>query len=855
MLWLSSISYGMAIDSVFSQYMREIQECVSKYPKEKVYLHFDNTSYFVGDTIWFKTYVATVETNRYSSLSRPLYVELVDRVGQIKEKQIVKLTNGEGYGQFILRPNMLSGYYEVRAYTKWMLSFSNDEYFSKTFPIYKKANESDFKRSIVNLDLCQSMKIRPEYENDDLIIKFYPEGGSLVKDVKSHVAFKIEGKYRSDIKANISIVSSDGKNILKAQTRHDGMGDFYYTPTNIPAIAKLSYNNQQYEFELPEAKPSGYVMTVDNKENEVNIKVECNSKTRKDTLAVFLFSGERPFIYKLIKYDNCSSEIVSIKNNDLPSGIIRISLINIKGQILCERFVFSYPINMTKIQINNVNPIYAPYSKIECELNVKDRYDKPVSGSLSVSIRDGLRSDFLEYDNNIFTSLLFTPYLKGYIHKPGYYFTSITKEKEEELDILMMIYGWRKYDKNQYLFPKRGRIGLPEKQLNIKGTVKSDIIKRTMKNITLNIALKDETGFITGETVTDKNGNFEIPMEYFIGNKEAIIQTLKQNGKRNTNSLIMLDRNFSPSLRELSIEEINPQWDNKDEWKIETERFDSLYIDSISHLYDNYLLDEIIVKSKRKNYKTEIDELGIDAYYDVRNVVDKLRDEGKFVSTIPDFLELVNPLFFWDRKSDSYTYRQKKVIFLLDGRILSSVEKKMMMTEIDGLETIYICHGSKGISTDLINNSKTINIEESLNDENIEHYDNKMISEDSLTDITKYVFIYLVSIPNRDILNKNESVPVGIRYTTLQGYSPVYEYYSPTYFQEDLYVGKPDMRRTLYWNPSVILDDEGKAYIECYNNQYSSPIVIQAEILTNDGKIGTITYTSINDKTINMRNE
>ena len=59
---------------------------------------------------------------------------------------------------------------------------------------------------------------------------------------------------------------------------------------------------------------------------------------------------------------------------------------------------------------------------------------------------------------------------------------------------------------------------------------------------------------------------------------------------------------------------------------------------------------------------------------------------------------------------------------------------------------------------------------------------------------------------------------------------------------------KKDQRRTLYWNPSVKTDENGKAVIECYNNQYSTPLIIQAETLTDDGRIGTVTYSTISEE-------
>ena len=63
---------------VFEQYMNQAQTFAETYPREKAYLHFDNTSYYVGDTIWFKAYVTLAEKQVFSSISRPLYMELVD---------------------------------------------------------------------------------------------------------------------------------------------------------------------------------------------------------------------------------------------------------------------------------------------------------------------------------------------------------------------------------------------------------------------------------------------------------------------------------------------------------------------------------------------------------------------------------------------------------------------------------------------------------------------------------------------------------------------------------------------------------------------------------------------------------
>src|SRR5574344_1615498 len=86
------------------------------YPQEKVYLHTDNSCYFLGDTIWYKAYVTRSDNNHPSNLSKILYVELFSPDGFLVERQRISInTTGEGYGCFALTDSRYGGYYELRA--------------------------------------------------------------------------------------------------------------------------------------------------------------------------------------------------------------------------------------------------------------------------------------------------------------------------------------------------------------------------------------------------------------------------------------------------------------------------------------------------------------------------------------------------------------------------------------------------------------------------------------------------------------------------------------------------------------------------------------------------------------------
>ena len=71
--------------------------------QEKVYLHLDNTSYFMGDTLWYKAYVVKANDLTPTDMSRIVYVELVSPDGFVVERQqLIVSADGYGAGNFTL---------------------------------------------------------------------------------------------------------------------------------------------------------------------------------------------------------------------------------------------------------------------------------------------------------------------------------------------------------------------------------------------------------------------------------------------------------------------------------------------------------------------------------------------------------------------------------------------------------------------------------------------------------------------------------------------------------------------------------------------------------------------------------
>ena len=174
------------------------------FPQERVYLHFDNTAYYLGETMWFKAYVTSGLADEEKPQSRVLYVELCAPEGYVVETKKYKLDeNGRCNGEFELRKELLSGYYEVRAYTRYMLNWGDEAVFSRVFPVYDKVNGDnyDFKNM---LDRKRSFMREGKWVTNELPeadLKFYPEGGHIVEGIETTVAYELfddEGKPGKD---------------------------------------------------------------------------------------------------------------------------------------------------------------------------------------------------------------------------------------------------------------------------------------------------------------------------------------------------------------------------------------------------------------------------------------------------------------------------------------------------------------------------------------------------------------------------------------------------------------------------------------------------------------------------------
>ena len=463
--------------------------------QEKVFVHTDNQCYFVGDTLWYKAYVVRADNLHPTDMSRLLYVELLSPDGLLVERQTVIISpKGFTCGQFVLTDSLYSGYYELRAYTRWMLNFNVrhhsyrvddtwwfynkqmaadyfriwDGLYSRVMPVYAKPEENgdyDARR------MYQRPKTRiPKQKKDDLVVTFYPEGGHLIKGVENRVAFEVTDQHGEAVQI-AGTVKADGMADIPIRTEYMGRGSFLVTPADKRLKAHFSFKGKNYTESLPKAEEQGVAIRLDD--GSLTIHAAGLPQNKEYALSI-LCRGKLQHFEKLSVLNSPLSILnsqFSTLNSPLPTGVNNLTIFDSDGQILADRLFFVNHHEMDDAVItSSIVPThtYAPYEKVEVPVQLP-AVDEPTIFSLS--IRDTNTDEPTYDDGNVMTDLLLSSELKGFIARPAYYFEADDKLHRRHLDLLMMVQGWRKYKWEELCDTARQMRYQPETTLTIEGSV------------------------------------------------------------------------------------------------------------------------------------------------------------------------------------------------------------------------------------------------------------------------------------------------------------------------------------------------------------------------------------------------
>lgn len=785
------------------------------YPQEKVFLQTDRNYYAVGETIWMKAW-ATLD-GKPTYLSRILYVDLVNSDGLVVDKKMYQLDSAGSVACDIqLKPDLVTGNYTLRAYTLWMLNF-RDYIFS-----------SDIYILGIDRKVANASKTTPQVN-----IQFFPEGGDLVNDLESVVAFKAYDQYGEPLTVTGNLTDASGATITSFSSDHDGMGVFRLTPAAAKSYTAniTTANGRTTKVKLPAAKTEGIVMRINNNAAArltVILQRKAAQESQYNRLLIVaqmhnttVFQGEVNFAE--------GASAASIPKKNLPPGIIQVTVFDSLGNPLAERLAFVKNTNALAPELVKETVSLTRKAKNTLSLDLKD-IRRP---NVSVCITD-ISTDNLSSPVHIIASSLLTSDLRGIINNPNYYFANNDTTTNRRLDVLMMTHGWRRFVWKDMLANNWPELKYPvESSIAIKGKATrpgtSNIIKEG--HVSLILKAQDSTTLLSNAKLTDK-GEFIVDNLQF--KKDATVSYQATNDQK---QLMVIDVTLYPNyydtlkkahLATTGIFDYDPVKGN--------DRLNESLLSQV-HTVDTFMkgpeyLKSVTVTARKLSPTDSLNNAYATGQFMFGGRKLAPGKQGYFslwqlIRTVPGFV------VEGDMKSPTVTLSRTAGLNVFSDN--GSATGGVTFTDGEG-------SGPTAGAPDYVQNGIAFYLNEvPVNRETLDNL--------SMTDIAfvkTYIGAETFAVgPFNGVIavytHKGISVGKSIYDKTfakshIGGYSPTREYFSPDYTLNPALQSVPDNRITLLWNPRLKTDKQGKASIKFFNNDKSTKVKVLVQGLDADGR-------------------
>lgn len=858
LLYFSSLSAQTMQDTIIANF-----SLMERIPKEKLYLHLDKPFYGAGEKIWFKGYLVNATTHQDNSQSNFIITELINRSDSIVERKKIRRDSLGFHNAFTLPATLPAGDYYLRGYSNWMLNEDPDFFFSRNIKIgnsidntivssieYQQEDDTHYTAkikftsnvqavfenttikylylengkiknkgkkktdengwisiSLPDLKSPAARRIEVEFDDpqytykrtfhlpvftNDFDVKFFPEGGALLSIPHQNVAFKAQGADGFSKEVEGFLFNSKGDTLTNFRSEHNGMGIFTMNPVDNETYYVTVRTNDSItkRFDLPAIEPKGISIAMSHYKQEIRYEIQKTEATEWPQ-KLFLLAHTRGKL-AILQPINPKRTFGKMNDSLFTEGITHFMLIDEQGNALSERLIFVPDHKPNQWQITADQPTYGKREKVSLQIAAKDNEGNPVEGTFSVSITDrkSIQPDSLA--DNILSNLLLTSDLKGYVEDPAYYFLNQDARTLRSIDYLMMTHGWRRHKMENVLrTPSLNFTNYIEKGQTISGRIMGFFGANVKKGPICVLAPKYN---IIATTETDEKGQFIVNTS-FRDSTTFLVQARTKKGFAGVD--ILMDPPQYPVATH-KAPYLNGAATFMEDYLMNTR--DQYYMEGGMRVYN---LKEVTVTAKRERPSSKSIYTGGINTYTVEE--DRLQGYGQ---TAFDAASRLPSVTITNGSEIHIRNNSEPAIIVIDDIVYEDASDILKDIQVSDISSISLLRGADAVI------------------------------------LGPRASGGAVVITLKDPRNLPARPAQGIITYTPLGYSESVEFYHPTYdTPEKKNAQRSDFRSTVYWNPELRLDAEGKATIEYYTPDSTAPEDIIIEGVDKNGKVCRILQT------------
>lgn len=801
--------------SLCSQSIGErLQTHQEAYPLEKIYISHNQPYYASGDTLYGKVFVVNGRNHQYFDGTPIVYVDWMTESGTILESLILKIKEGTANLAIPLTRESGEGRFLLRAYTQYQKNFDEHFIFQKEIKVIGEAPLAEKDR---------------QGDKTSYRVQFFPEGGHLVTNLPSALAFKATNGRGEPIDITGAIFNKQQEPIAQFKSFNEGIGVVNFQPIAGEAYqVKVTWNGLIRYFDLPKVLKEGFVLKISNrKKDNISLKIVANTKNGLKNCTLIGHLRGQPFLSQ--SFNEGNAQRLLLAKNQIPSGVLHFTVFDSQERPVCERLVYnSNPTEKVTLQIALPKKQYGIKEQVNGTI-IGTMGEKAIKGDLSVTVYNKAIFSGGTSVANIKNYLLLQSDLRGRINNINQYFEKDDTKSRTLLDYVMLTHGWRRFNWQDVLAATPTPIVFPtEESISFAGKITKDNNRGTPIKGDVYLSIMDASNFTSTNLTTDEDGLFYFKGLDILTSTEVLFQGNVHNAKKKSKqkageaaragnknvriellSLHDLDFKDSISLKGIPY--------NKAEQKLFATEVNRIRkVDTIYHPEWSIDLDAVTVKATRlaESRKKEAD------------TKKKFKDRGLFYSATSQKVYMDDLTAGGAIYQDIYEVIRNRVG---GAQIITTGEgKEILLRGQSSLQNpTYATIELDGI---LVSTSTAASIVPA----NIDMIDVKK----GLSTTAIYgeagnggVITIITKDPSANI---REVRRPGVLTVAHPGYHQARTFYVPDYEKDNFARQKPDYRTTLYWNAAAKLTAEPLP-LQFYTGDKLSEFLIFIEGITEDG--------------------
>lgn len=733
---------------------------------------------------------------------------------------------------------------------------------------------------------------------NDLDVQFLPEGGNLVANKVNRVAFKALNEYGKPVDIQAELLDENQNSLARLESYHQGMGAFEFVPQENASyqVRLLNPTGIQKTWTLPKASSEKVGLYL-KKQDKIQLVLEVYNNNQ----ALDLVAQQQGKLFYTQKIPpQKGSQSYTILTQDLPMGIVQLTVFDSSERALCERLVFVNKNRQLSLNVQTNKEHYLPREAVELSLQAQDETGKGVVGNFALAVVNDKEHTFIDdKQDNILSYLLMSSDLKGTIYEPNFYFDPTEAKADTALDYVMLTHGWRRYDWEEVLHQATENwldsIEFAIQSDEISGYVKINRYLREQQRIFLSEkypVYKKKKALMTAVTNADgffrfKRKNLKFPV-FLTFKHQGLPRKLKVTGYSKSGLELIRKRDLkkaTPSPRSTSTQTYTSiplnqgqlygsVWDTgNDEGlpfaNVVLQKEGVQITGTMTDFDGNYTFDSIGAGT----YDILVSYIGFPSVLTqgvpVKNKYKLEVDVEMTEGTEWNYNRFESEEFILMNKKEAAQYRkrltkvnsEKSNDLLVDG-VRSIGNRPMIELEIEELQML-----TSGVPA-AFENQQSMNASGRLIEPN------NLAGSYSVASKAQEMIVRSYRIPLIDqsntmggqTLSSSDIIPGGGWNTPTAGgdyssssfeydkvefkqlgkglsFSSNMEFYVPVYQAENSVEVRTDFRKTIYWNPSVQTDENGEATIKYYNSDEVTTFRAIVEGGSSKGLLGRVEHT------------